>query len=502
MGKSGEKIRRNIASGVLYQAVLVAVSFLLPRLYLENFGSEVNGVLSTIKQIFTYMTLFEAGVGLAATRALYKPIAEKNVNAVNSVLSAAKHCYLRTGVAYLAAVLVLAVVYSFAVPTGMPHGVVFTLIILNAIPTLFSYFIQAKYRILMEADGRRYVINHAETALQLASNAGKIVVLLLSDSLVLIQLVYCVLAVAQLSFLYIYAKRNYRWLDLGVKPDLAAISQRESVLVHQISAMVFNNTDIILLSFMCDFKTVSIYTIYNIFFSQMRRFVSDIIYGYGFALGQMFGTDRKRFDKCFEVYETLFVMCTFFVYTLMAVFLLPIVGMYTKGIDDADYINPLLMLLFALVSVLECAKLPVNQVIEYAGEFRETRSHAIVEMTVNITVSVAAVMKWGICGALFGTAAALAVRGVLAAYYANRFVLSRKMSETFKVWIVNLGVFAAVTFALGTDGFLGDSFGMFVLDGLKHAPWIAALYLAANFVLRKKVFSGFVSLLRERKDEK
>lgn len=60
-------------------------------------------------------------------------------------------------------------------------------------------------------------------------------------------------------------------------------------------------------------------------------------------------------------------MCTFFVYTLMAVFLLPIVGMYTKGIDDADYINPLLMLLFPLVSVLECAKLPVNQVIEYAG---------------------------------------------------------------------------------------------------------------------------------------
>ena len=123
-------------------------------------------------------------------------------------------------------------------------------------------------------------------------------------------------------------------------------------------------------------------------------------------------------------------------------------------------------------------------------------------MTVNITVSVAAVMKWGICGALFGTAAALAVRGILAAYYANRVVLSRKMSETFKVWIVNLGVFAAVTFALGTDGFLGDSFGMLVLDGLKHAPWIAVLYLAANFVLRKKAFYDFVSLLRERKDEK
>ena len=46
------RIKYNLLSGVLYQVVLIALSFLLPRLYLENFGSEVNGVLSTIKQIF------------------------------------------------------------------------------------------------------------------------------------------------------------------------------------------------------------------------------------------------------------------------------------------------------------------------------------------------------------------------------------------------------------------------------------------------------------------
>ena len=65
-------------SGITYQIILIVLSFLLPRLYLENFGSEVNGVLSTIKQIFVYMALLELGVGLATTQALYKPVAEKN----------------------------------------------------------------------------------------------------------------------------------------------------------------------------------------------------------------------------------------------------------------------------------------------------------------------------------------------------------------------------------------------------------------------------------------
>ena len=62
MATKDNRIKYNLLSGVLYQVVLIALSFLLPRLYLENFGSEVNGVLSTIKQIFVYMLLLESGV--------------------------------------------------------------------------------------------------------------------------------------------------------------------------------------------------------------------------------------------------------------------------------------------------------------------------------------------------------------------------------------------------------------------------------------------------------
>ena len=65
MSKKDNRIKYNLLSGLIYQVVLIAISFLLPRLYLENFGSEVNGVLSTIKQIFVYMSLLEAGIGLA-----------------------------------------------------------------------------------------------------------------------------------------------------------------------------------------------------------------------------------------------------------------------------------------------------------------------------------------------------------------------------------------------------------------------------------------------------
>ena len=497
MNSKDSRIKNNLISSLIYQVVLISLSFLLPRLYLENFGSEVNGVLSTIKQIFIYMFLLEAGVGLATTQALYKRIGEKDYKSANEVLSATNSYYIRTGIIYLAIVLVIAIVYSYVIPTSIDGNVVFLIIILTALPALFSYFVQAKYRILMEVDGRKYVINNSETILQLASNIGKILVLVLTDSLILIQLTYCIMSLIQLAFLYFYAKRRYEWLDLTQKPDFDAISQKNSVLVHQLSGMVFNNTDVILISILCDFKAVSIYAIYNIFFSQVQNFITSIASSFTFALGQMFHTDREKFNKLFNVYETFYVMANFIIYTLMAVFLLPLIQIYTSGINDAQYTNPLLVLLFVIMNLISSSKIPSNSVIEFSGDFEKTRSYAICEMAINITVTIAAILYMGICGAIIGTIAALIYRGVMTIYYSNKKILRRSQVSTYKILICNTIVFAAVMAIFYVDTFSSISFFALLLKGLLHSIWIVPLYLLANLIFNKSAFKTILKFRRK-----
>ena len=501
MANRDSRIKNNLVSSLVYQVVLISLSFLLPRLYLENFGSEVNGVLSTIKQIFTYMCLLEAGVGLATTQALYKRIGEKDYKSASEVISATHSYYIKTGIIYLAIVLIIAVVYAYLIPTSIDSTVLFFIVILNAVPALFSYFVQAKYRILMEVDGRKYVINNSETILQLASNVGKILVLLLTDSLVLIQLVYCIIALVQLAFLYFYAKRRYKWLDFKAKPDFEAISQKNSVLVHQLSGMVFNNTDVILISVLCDFKAASIYAIYNMFFSQVQNFITSIVSSFTFALGQMFHTDRKKFDKLFNAYETFYVMATCIIYTLMAVFLLPLIQIYTSGINDAQYTNVFLMLLFVIMNLLANCKLPANSIIEYSGDFEKTRSYAIWEMVINITVSVIAIIYMGICGAILGTIAALLYRGVMTIYYSNKKVLKRNQMRTYKILISNCAVFAVVMAIFFVDTFSNVSFLKLLLNGIIHSIWIAGLYLLINFVFNKSAFKTLFEIYRGKKNQ-
>ncbi len=498
MAQKDNRIKYNLLSGILYQVVLIVLSFLLPRLYLENFGSEVNGVLSTIKQIFVYLFLLESGIGLTTTQALYKPVAEKNRSKISSIISATHNYYVKVGILYAAIVLLIAVAYEWIVPDSIAPGVVFGIVILTALPALFSYFVQAKYRILLEVDGRKYVINNAETILQLVANIGKILVLLLSNSLILIQFVYCILSLLQLAYIYFHAKRRYPWLDVKAEPDYTAVSQRKSVLVHQVSSMVFNNTDVLLLSFLCDFRIVSVYTIYNIFFSQVQTFITSLISGFSFALGQMFHTDKEKFMKVYTVYETCYIMATFVIYTLMAVFLLPLIQIYTQGINDAEYTNALLVFLFVLMNLLANGKLPSNHVLEYSGKFLETRSHAIWEMVINLVVSVVAILQWGICGAILGTIVALLYRGTMMIYYSNKKVLDRSVFQTYKLWLVNGAVFALVMGIFFVDSFSGLSFLKLVGKGILHSLWIVPLYVAVNGLIFRKTFKNLFELWRKK----
>ena len=102
---SSEKNKRvilNIITAIGYQVVIAVFGLVLPRLYLVNFGSEVNGLNSTIKNIFAYLSLLEAGVGLSAQYSLYGPVAKGDTGSINGILSATRRFYLKTSVAYTA----------------------------------------------------------------------------------------------------------------------------------------------------------------------------------------------------------------------------------------------------------------------------------------------------------------------------------------------------------------------------------------------------------------
>jgi hypothetical protein len=183
----------------------------------------------------------------------------------------------------------------------------------------------------------------------------------------------------------------------------------------------------------------------------------------------------------------------------MAVFLLPLIQIYTKGINDANYTNVYLVLLFVVMSLLSNVKLPSNHVLEFSGKFEETRSHAILEMVINITVSVVAILYFGICGAIVGTIVALLYRGAMMIYYSNKKVLYRGMFNTYKLWLANGSVFTLIMIVFFVDSFCGLSFLSLLIKGFVHTLWIVPLYIGVNFIFFRTSFKKLVTLWRNKK---
>ena len=53
----------NIISSLLLQVTTLICGFIVPKIIIEKFGSNVNGLVSSITQFLAYITLLEAGIG-------------------------------------------------------------------------------------------------------------------------------------------------------------------------------------------------------------------------------------------------------------------------------------------------------------------------------------------------------------------------------------------------------------------------------------------------------
>lgn len=56
---------KNLICNVLLQVVTAISGLILPRLYLQIYGSALNGMVSSATQFMSYLSLVEAGISAA-----------------------------------------------------------------------------------------------------------------------------------------------------------------------------------------------------------------------------------------------------------------------------------------------------------------------------------------------------------------------------------------------------------------------------------------------------
>ncbi len=496
------KTAYNIFFGVRSQVLLAAIGIVLPRLFLTTYGSEVNGFLSSINQVLTYVVLLEMGIGTASLQALYKPVATEDREAVSGILSATARFYRRTGLLYLLCVLVLAVVYPLAIRSDIPVWEQVAVILVVGGSGSIGYFFHAKYRILLNADGKQYIYTNIFTVTQIANQVLKIVLILLGMNIVFIQAGHMLLTLLLALYIDRYTRKHYPWLNMKAKPDKKAIAQKNNVVIHEVAQMVFNHTDVLILTIFTDLRIVSVYVTYNMVVDMVSTLIGNIHSGFVFRLGQLFNLDRERYKQVYDVYETCYMLLSSALYCITFLLLLPFMALYTRGVTDVNYLNRWLPLLFVAIKMLVTGRALSGLTVSFAQHFKETRAGAIIEMLINLFVSVIGVIAFGIYGVLFGTLAALIYRANDLILHANLRILSQSPVRTYLRWGVDVGTFVCV--AQLARFFPPDSGSYFELIGkgvLYTVVTFAAFFLSNGLFFRKQIITAadhFAGMIKEK----
>lgn len=491
-----KKLLKTILTKLALQGVMLLYTFLLTKIIIDNFGSDVNGLISSITKFLAYISIFESGFGGVVQYLLYKPIAKKDNNTILRILKTSEKFFRKVGLIFVLYVIVLILFYPTIINTGFDSIFTASLIIIIALSTFAEYFFGAVYRVYLLARQEKYVIS----IIQIATYILNVVVILVASSLIrdvrVLELVLCLVFMLRPLLQSLYVKKKYHIHLEGIKGDYM-ISQKWDAFAQHIASIIHRNTDVTVLTVFCTLTDVSIYAVYYMIVSGVTSLMSSIIDGFDSLFGDIVAKDESdNLKKKFKMTEVVFLMLNSVFFSLAMVLIMPFVKLYIAN-NDVNYINYVFGMLLVIGEYIYSIRLPYNSLVKSVGHYKETRVGAWVEAIVNIVISCILVSWLGLVGVAIGTVVAMIVRTVEYIIHVNRFVLKRSSFETFKVVTIDLlGLIISILVLGWIIPMNMSGFGQWIGLGCLAALVAVAILLLLNAIFYKDEVRSFFDLTK------
>lgn len=433
-----KKAIKNILVSMLYQIVSIVCGLITPRMLLASFGSTYNGVVASATQFLSMISFLTLGIAGATRVALYKTLASDDTLGTSRIMKATRLYMRKVAMAVVGLSVVLMLVYPYISHNDLSHLESALLIGIVALSTFADYFLGISNRTLLTAAQETYIvfgINIATTILNticvavLIWGGGNIFVVKLGSALV-----YVIMPL----ILNIIVNRKFH-LTKDCEPDYTAIEGRGAVAFHSIANIVHANTDLVILTLFTDAKIISVYTVYYLVVGKVKSLMQVFTNGMEAGFGDMWAKkEMKALKLNFRIYEFGLFTFTAIVFSCVGTLILPFLIRYTKGINDANYIDLTLTILITLAEGMYCVRQPYLTLVQAAGKYEETKNGAMLEAIINITTSLILVWKIGIYGVIVGTLLANIVRTSQYVYFSSKHILDRPIIDVIRrfLWLI------------------------------------------------------------------
>ena len=455
----------NSVVGFFSQIIIVALGFVVPRLVLSNYGSDTNGVINTVTQIFTYLALLEAGISQAAQNAVYPHLVKNDRKKISTVISVARRYFRNISYIYALFMLIIAFVLPLVLKTQVDYWTIFFYVFFEGLTSLVSFYFTSTWSTLLFADGKTYVINLINLLIKVLCYTVRIVLIILNFNIAFIQIGYFLVSLIQLLIYYLYMKKNYFWVEYNLASKSEKLPDRNSYVITEMAWTIFSSTDMIVLSIFVSTSLSSVYSIYSMVFVALESLLNSIYNSVKYILGQSYNKDLQYYKRVHNLFNSIFVGGITILVSVAYWLIIPFIKLYTEGITDIRYVYTWLPLLFCLVPLISRNRSIAGTLTGLAGYAKKVSYISIAEAITNIVLSIILVQFWGIFGVLIATICALPIKVVYVNYLSEIIILKRSPLKTLLIFGVNYLVFGTTVFLNYIIPINVESYLSFILYG-------------------------------------
>lgn len=437
-------LKTNSIIAIGYQFLLIACGFLLPKCILRFYGSETNGLLSSVAQFLAFINICDMGISTVVASAYYKPLAEKNTTLISQIFNYSKKFYRTIGIIFLVYIFLLLVLLPSAISSEHSPFFIVGLILSMSISQFAQYFIGNSHQVLLNADQRSYVQLGINGITLFISTLLSIVLMFLGSSIQVVKLCSAIIYLLRPLAMMFYVRTHYS-INRHILPTADAVPQKANGIIQHISYTIYENTDIIILTFCSSLSNVSIYSIYSLVLSSIRNIIISSISGFQALFGNMIA--KKEFallQNSFSFYNWLINSLSSYFFTVAGILILPFVTVYTANVHDVEYRVPLFAFILTLAFGIGCIRNGLYNLIRAAGHYKQSQHAALAEAFINLVLSFIFVVRFG----LVGVAVATLISAIFFTAYETVYLSKKIVKWPMKNFLTQYGLDAVSVFAM------------------------------------------------------
>ncbi len=478
------KLIRNI---LLYFVELIAATlsgFIIPRMILKQYGSNYNGLISSISQFLEVSVLLRAGIGGATMAALYKPLENNDSRSISAIYNATQKHMRKIGMILLVAIVMGALLYPGLIDDSLGTVFTFNLFIIIGISSFAESFFGITNYIILSADQRIWVTSILKTICYLLNTVFSCWLIRAGASILFVKAISTIVYVIYPVILKLYVTHHYK-IDYSCPPDVHSLDQRWDAFFHQVSNYIMNNTDIIILSMLTNLYTVSVYSVYYLVISGVKKIVLAFSNGLEASYGNMIAKkEYKKLRENFGITETIINSVATVFYTCTAILIIDFVTIYTRGIEDVQYREPLFAYIFVLAQYFLTIRIPYQFVTQANGNFRETKVAAIFEPFINVIISIVMVFRFGLVGVVVGTLVASVYRTIHFSVFSSKNIVTRSFFVVIKkICIAFLECSVSIWIAYKFISISPSNYFEFIIKAVIVFMTVLVIVIGLNYIL-------------------